>query len=58
MNKKISDMPMIEPDEIKNISEIPVLFIRKTGDYEVIGQQAWDDMKFFIKENNLEVEIF
>ncbi|KPK32005.1 MAG: hypothetical protein AMS24_05160 [Chlamydiae bacterium SM23_39] len=47
---------MIHPDEIKNIEEIPVLFIRRMGNYNISSKEAWDAMMAFIKENNLDVK--
>jgi AraC family transcriptional regulator len=56
-NKKFKDLSMIEPDEIKNVEEIPVFCIRRTGNYDTSSKEAWDAMKEFIKENNLHINL-
>lgn len=56
--KKLDDLPMIEPHEITNIKDIPILFARNTGNYWDIrvGQFAWDILKAYIKDNNVTEE--
>ncbi|MGD9107619.1 MAG: AraC family transcriptional regulator [Gammaproteobacteria bacterium] len=53
IENKFSDLPMIQPDEIKNVPDIPILFIRRTGNYDISAHDAWDAMKAFIKKNHL-----
>lgn len=54
--KKMNELPMIQPDEIKEISDISVLFIRRIGGYETASKNAWDAILAILKENNLETE--
>jgi len=51
INKKIFELPMIEPDEIKQEKDISIIFIRKTGNYDVSSKAAWDALSTLIRDN-------
>ncbi len=54
MKKKINELPMIQPDQIEKIVDLHLLFIRKVGNYHTSSQEAWDAMRAFIQENQLD----
>lgn len=54
MNKKISELPMIQPDKVEKIDNLKLLFIRRTGNYAESSESAWEAMLAFIHENKLD----
>lgn len=52
--KKIDELAAIQPDAVEWIPEMPVLFIRRTGNYSTSGEDAWGAMAALIRERNLE----
>ncbi len=55
MTQKIKDLPMIKPDKIeKNLPDLNLLFIRRTGTYTQSPENAWQAMRSFINENHLD----
>lgn len=54
MTKKVNNLPMINPDKIEDIKEIPLLFIRRTGEYMTSADKAWKAMYAFIEEKGLD----
>lgn len=53
MTKKLTDLPMIQPDKIEKTSDLDVLFIRRTGNYKDSASEAWVSLHAFIQTNNL-----
>jgi len=53
IENKIKNLSIIQPKEIKQMLELPVLFIRRTGNYDVSAKDAWNVMTALIKDNNL-----
>lgn len=55
MTRKIQDLLPIIP-AIEPIQDIGVWFVRRTGNYTISSQQAWDTMVDFIKKNKLDMQ--
>lgn len=53
MMKKMNELQMITPDKIEKISDLPLLFVRRYGDYNVSTAEAWKAMFQFIDENKI-----
>ncbi len=55
MKKKIKELPMFTPDKIaKNSPDLNVLFIRRYGNYNKSGWDAWSAMSSFMTDNHLD----
>jgi AraC family transcriptional regulator len=54
MAKKIKELPMIKPDKIEKISDLPLLFIRRYGNYTKTPWDAWKAMGDFLNENHID----
>lgn len=55
MTKKINELPMIKPDKVeKNLPDLNLLFVRRSGTYIQSPEDAWQVMRSFIIENNLD----
>lgn len=54
MTKKISDLPIIDPEKIEKIADINILFIRRCGSYDTSAESAFHAMRAFIQENKLD----
>ena len=54
MDKKINELPMIKADKIEKISDLPLLFVRRYGDYKVSPWEAWRAMIHFVEESQLD----
>jgi AraC family transcriptional regulator len=48
ITKTFKDLPMYQPDQITQIADLPVLFIRRTGSYEKTPQETWQALLEFI----------
>ena len=53
MRKKIHDLAMIEPDTIEILDAIPLLFIRRSGNYSTSSEKFWNAMIVFVEANHL-----
>lgn len=53
MEKKLQNLPIIQPDSIDKITDLSVLFIRKSGPYESSSEDAWTAMRKFIDDQHL-----
>lgn len=55
VNTMIKELAMIEPDKIESdLPDLNLLFIRKYGNYTRSPDEAWVEMKGFIKEHHLD----
>ena len=54
MVKKINELPMIKADKIEKISDLPLLFVRRYGNYNVSPWEAWKAMIHFVEENQID----
>lgn len=55
MTKKIKELPMIKPEKIeKSLPDLHLIFIRRYGNYTKSPWSAWQAMRGFINDNQLE----
>lgn len=54
MTRKINELSTITPKKIEKVSDLNLMFIRRLGNYTTSSELAWDAMKAFIKEENLD----
>ena len=54
MNKKINNLPAIQPDAIQKLPELHLHFIRRHGNYTTSSREAWKAMVAFIHANKLD----
>lgn len=53
MTHKITDLPAIKPEKIETTPDLPLLFIRRLGNYKESPNTAWEAMHAFISAQKL-----
>ena len=54
VTNKIKESPMIQPDKIEKIVNLPLLFIRRVGSYDKTPWDAWKAMNQFVEDTHLD----